>query len=152
MSEIRGLSFKISNKYNNHLYKIFSSINVLDYDWDVSQDEIYIGKDNVKNLFSKQYLNGEEFQNAITSKEYYMVSANIKAYLNGKAKSDIIYYEDFLNSSCQLIMLCHDSIHVEFYCKDKNIIESLKLSCEKNLYQKIELITSQNDCRTIMSV
>ncbi|MEG1798171.1 MAG: DUF2691 family protein, partial [Clostridium sp.] len=114
------------------------------------EDEIYL-KDG-KELFEEKQVTGKDFLNKITQIDYSIIFANIKAYPEKNISSEINNYEDYLNSRCELIILCYDVFYYEVYSKSENIIEVIKTNCIKNGFREVEYITKENDCRTIFTV
>jgi RHS repeat-associated protein len=78
--------------------------------------------------------------------------ANIKAYPDNNYSDNINCYDDFLNSNCELVILCSDGIYYEIYSKSEEMIRIIKSNCIKKGFDEIEYITDENDCRTIFSV
>ncbi len=149
---MRGISFEIDNNYDKQLCKILSNIDVCDYTWVISEDEIYVKDDLGKQFFSKKVIDGKEFLEIISKGDYYIIFANIKAFSNREITSKINDHKDFISSSCDFILLCSDSVFVEFYAKDISIIEKVKSACITHMYQNIKYITDENDNRTFFYV
>lgn len=150
-----GIKFKTKNEYGNYFYKIFSSTNLLDYIWNITEDSVLLCKDNelIDSIFNKENLLGKEFLDCIIQEQYYIIFANIKAFLaNDDNLQEINTYEDFIKSSCQFILLCFDTIYFEFYCKNERMLEQVKDACERHMFEDITCITSENITRTKMRI
>lgn len=147
---MRGISFKVDSSENYVLASILEGIEIKKLFWSISEEEIY--KIEGENLFEEKNIDGEKFLDKISENEYSVIFANIKAYPNTNTTDDINCYEDFLRSSCQLIILCSDIFYYEIYSKSKQMIEIIKSNCIRNAYHEIEYITDENDFRTIFSV
>ena len=139
-----GLDFKIGNEYNNYLYKIFSSIDLSKYLWEIVTDDIICNENKNEGLFSSRYIDGKNFMNEISKSNYYLIFANLKAFpINAKPKR-IENFNDFWESDCQMILLCVDSEFINFYCKDKVLLESVYRNCKKNGFKSIEFVTFED--------
>jgi hypothetical protein len=137
-----GLSFKVKNEYNNFLYKIFNSIDVQNYLWTiVSDDVIFPEKDYNDGLFASEMLNGKEFLSAIAKDTYYMIFIDLKAFPADSKQTEIQSFKDFIDSDCQMILLCVDSEFIEFYCKNRSILKTVYDNCLKYEFEEVEWIS-----------
>lgn len=144
--KIIGLNIKVKNEYNNYLYKLFSSIDLLNYKWYVITDDcLYSENGEIKQkIFNKDIVIGQDFFKYISLKDYYMIFLDLKAYpLSGKY-SEIRVFEDFLESECEIILLCIDSTFIEFYSKDKSILDKVYKNCGKFNLESVEYISVEN--------
>lgn len=138
-----GLTFKIENKYNNFLYKIFDSVDVLNYRWEIIHDEILYKEDEgiKQGLFASDVLTGQDFLNTIKKKSYYMIFVDLKAFAVDSAYVEINTFQDFLESDCQIILLCVDSEFIDFYCKEKSILDIVYNNCVKYGFRSVEYLS-----------
>jgi len=97
-------------------------------------------------------MKGQDLSETLKSRVYYIIFANFKAYLKGEIIKDVLTYEEFLNSQCQLVLLLVDSLYVTIYCKDEKILNDLYLNGVRKGYENVEYITDENDFRTSLSV
>lgn len=151
---IRGLHLTSFNQYNNYLFTIFSSVNCEDYQWFITEDEIYTKTANqLSPLFEKKELSGFNFLQLIKDNLYYLIFINIQAYKKENTAAPIFFknYQEFYNSDCNLILLCTDSIYFDIYCKNIDILENIAERC-RNHFLDVHFITEQNDSRTRLSV
>lgn len=136
-----GLDIRVKNEYSNYLYKIFSGINLLNYVWQIKTDDfLYSENGELKeNFFGTNILSGEEFIRCISRDSYYIIFADIKAYPIGDEKSiEIETFNDFLESNCELVLLCTDSTFIEFYCKDRDILDRVFNNCIDNDFVEVQ--------------
>lgn len=147
---MRGIEFKIPNLYGSFISDILNGISVEQYVWKISEDEAYLNME--KSLFLTEVLTGQDFKETICYPSYYIVFANLQAYPNGSDLNELNTYEDFLKSSCEIVILITDSIFVEIYAKDEKIINKIKYNAEQCDFKEIRYITDKNDCRTVFSV
>lgn len=127
-----GLEFKVKNGYNNFLYKIFNSINVQQYEWDIITDDIINSQSKVNDgIFTSSTVDGKSFLNAIMDKNYQMIFVDLKAFKSGSEHIEITNFKDFTESDCEIIFLCVDSIFIEFYAKDELILNTVYNNCIK---------------------
>lgn len=153
---IRGIRFRLKSQWADYLNKIFQNIDVKNYDWRISEDEI-ICSDGMKKspiVFTEKELDGDAFSLCLQKAPYYVIHANIRAYLpEDKNKNEIIHnYSDFKKSHCLFLLLCYDTTNAEFYCKDMNILEKVRLACKENKLRDIFYITDDNDNRDTFHV
>lgn len=151
---MRGVSFLIPNEYNNYLWKIFINLSLSNYTWYIEQEELlYFNEKEGKvcsNLFTSDILTGAEFEKCITKNDYYIHLANIQAYPKNTKKEDILTYEDFIKSKCEMILLCADSEYVDLYSKNKEFLKKVFEMSIQNGFKNIEYITDENDERTAL--
>ena len=141
-----GLQFKVKNEYNNFLLKILASVNVEQYDWDIITDDI-IDANNPKDndgIFNAATIDGQHFLHSILKESYYLIFVDLKSFPVGSKHAQIRVFEDFVNSECQIILLCVDSIFIELYCKDQQILETIYKNCLKYGFEDVEFISFEN--------
>lgn len=148
---MRGIRFYIRKEYGKYLWEILKPIDFLKYTWYVDQDEIlFFNKKEGKvfnNFFTRDIFTGEEFKKCITKDNYFICSVNIQAYPIDDPKDNILSYDDFKKSKCEILLLCVDSKYVELYSKNDIFIKRLFHMCMQNEYQNVEYITDENDDR-----
>lgn len=146
---MRGISFLVPNQYDSILSKILNGISLEDYVWIIDEDEIILPiNGDFKDLFETHILKGQEFRKIIATNSYLVLFANIQGYFSLENHKDLETYQDFLNSTCQIIILICDTVYVEIYAKDRKVIEKLKFSAEYYGFEEVEYITDDNDGRT----
>ncbi|TMV43302.1 DUF2691 family protein [Paenibacillus mesophilus] len=74
------------------------------------------------------------------------------AYPKDESIEDVLTYEEFLKSQCQLVLIVIDSSYLTVYCKDNKMIDDLYLNAIRKGFEKVEYITDENDFRTRLSV
>ncbi len=146
---IRGIQFKIPNKWGYMLKDILKNIDLADYDFEINDDnEIWV--ENNEQLFVEEIIDGEDFNKQISQNPYYIIFANIHIYKIGFKISKIKTYKEFLDSECEIIILIIDSINVCIYMKDKEKLDKIELNAKKNKFKNIEYITDENDNITML--
>lgn len=146
---MRGITFKIGNEYNNYLYQMFDNIDLSDFIWNICDDEILYKEKNNEidmSIFHNDIMNGKDFLICIKKEMYYIVYADIKAFKHKSQVTNILTYEDFLKSNCEIALFCTDTINVELYCKNKTLLEKIIENCK--LFHDFEIITIKNDDRS----
>lgn len=151
---MRGISFiaKRSVESDKLLYSILKGINFDTYIWKVVESEIYKTDEETAELFSREIYNGIDFENIIKFNEYQVIFANIQAYKRNTQIYELNNYEEFLASSCEIVVLIVDCRFVEIYSKSHITIEQIKSNVERLLFEDIEYITDDNDTRTRFSI
>ncbi len=134
------------------MFKIFSSVNVLNYEWEIITDDIFYPKDSKRNddFFSSNIVDGQSFLNSIMKDNYHMIFVDLKAFPINSCHRQIKYFKDFLESDCQIILLCIDSIFIEFYCKDKDILNTVYNNCKKFKFESVEYLTDEEASKRSM--
>lgn len=136
-----GMKFKIPNEYGNYLKQILDKIDSDNYTWKIEEAEVY--KVELTALFTMDKYSNYDFKKIISQDRYYTVFTNIKLY-EKEDKTIIRNYEDFLNSTCILILLVTDNIFVEIYSKSENILKIIYENALKNKFTDISYITKNN--------
>lgn len=150
---MRGISFEIPNKYGKQLFDILKEVDVSRWDWQIGGGEAYIIENGTlgKDLFGTiTNLTGKELIKLISVNEYYLIFADLKAYMNVESQLKIETYEDFLESDCHFVLLLVDSSYVTIYSKSKSTLQSLYNQAVAAKYKEIEYITDDNDERTTL--
>lgn len=138
-----GIKFKVPIGYHNHLSKIFYSIDVMNYDWDIITDDIFDPKraDNLSGIFCADTVDGKCFLDKISKDSYQLIFVDIKAYPVGSEHKEMQTYEEYMNSDCQIVLLCIDSAYIDFFCKDESILEVVYKNCLSNDYENIKVLS-----------
>ncbi len=136
-----GMKFKIPNEYGNYLKQILDKIDSDNYTWKIEEAEVY--KVELTDLFTMDKYSNYDFKKIISQDRYYTVFTNIKLY-EKEDKTIIRNYENFLNSTCILILLVTDNIFVEIYSKSENILKIIYENALKNKFTDISYITKNN--------
>jgi len=115
-------------------------VNLFDYSWEiVYEDFMYYEYDGLKSeFFGKDVLNSKEFTKCISRDNYYMIFADIKAYPINSEHVEIGTFKDFLESSCEMVILCTDTSYIEFYCKNREVLDKVFNNCIKYDFEKVE--------------
>jgi hypothetical protein len=134
------LDIRVKNEYSNYLYKILNGINLLNYVWEINTDDFLYSEngDLKENFFGSNVLSGEEFFKCISRDSYYMIFVDIKAYPVGNESIEFETFDDFLRSNCELVLLCTDSIFIEFYCKDRDILDKVYNNCITDEFEEVQ--------------
>ena len=140
------LDIKVKNEYSDYLNKLFNGIDLANYVWEIHADDfLYTENGAVKGkLFERDVLTGEEFYKCISRDSYYMIFADIKAYPLDEEHIEINTLEDFLESNCEMVLLCTDSTYIEFYCKSREILDRINNNCKSDNFLNVEF-KSLND-------
>lgn len=152
----RGIQLQIPNEWGNHLGSVLEPFNINHFDWYIGGEEAYqdTGGGNFDPMFQGEIygMKGQVLSDILKSGRYYIIFANFKAYPTGTNIGDVLTYEDFLKSQCQLALIVIDSSYVTVYCKDNNMIDDLYMNAIRKGFQKVEYISDENDFRTRLSV
>jgi len=138
-----GIKFKVPIGYHDHLCKIFDSIDVTNFDWDIITDDI-IDPDRTKNIsgiFCADTVDGRCLLSRITKKSYQLIFADLKAYPVGSEHKTINTFEDYISSDCQIVLLCIDSAYIDFFCKNASVLDTVHKNCLANDYENIEFLS-----------
>ncbi|WP_312019237.1 DUF2691 family protein, partial [Bacillus cereus] len=66
----------------------------------------------------------QELRQRLEGNPYYLIFAELKAFPGGMV-TEINTYEEYLESSCELVLLIADCLYVTLYCKDPVMLEPL---------------------------
>lgn len=152
---MRGISFKLKNEYNNYLFKIFDNTEVYKFYWNICDSEIIYKDENNQlhtSIFDKDIIDGHDFLKRIKLDSYYLVYADIKAFNSTTHITNIVTYDDFINSNCEIALFCVDTTYVELYCKNKEILNKIIVNCIRFGFSDLQILTHENDSRTQFSV
>jgi hypothetical protein len=140
-----GLDIRVRNEYNNYLFKLYSGINLLKYRWKINTYEFLYKEDGEikEDFFRTTILNGNEFINSISRNSYYMIFADIKAYSADGEIIEIKTLEEFMESNCDMILICTDSEFIEFYCKDEEMLNKVHNNCIQNNFKEVTYISEE---------
>lgn len=149
-----GIKFKILNEYGNYLKQILNNIDSASYIWKIAEDEVYVSDNNINNGFlfpqEKEILTNIEFMNIISQESYYAVFVNIKLY-EKEDEVSINNYEDFLKSTCILVLFITDNEFVDIYSKDENLLKVIYENALENEFSDIKYITENGSKRRTFS-
>lgn len=143
-----GIRFLIKNEYDNVLGKVLHDIDCTEYKWEVVNEEV-LGENGKRFLIKSDYSN-EKFKKNI-SKEHYPIFLNLQMFYRNSNKERIENYNQFLKSSCQLIIFIVDTVFIEIYVKDQEILEKIASNVEHNQFNNIELIKENSNAYKLFS-
>ena len=136
-----GIHFEIPNEWNNYLNLILGNINTENYNWLISDEEIYL--EGLVDLFRKSIYDNISFKKTISGNKHYLIVGNVAAFKSLNCK-DIYNYEDFQNSDCEILMIIVDSCSIDIYVKDKKILEQIKNNAINNKFRNVEYIKEES--------
>jgi hypothetical protein len=133
---------------NSIVSSLLSNVNVEDYYWTILESEVYKKADPVE--CDGRYT-GKEFKKALKDLDAcYIVRINIQA--SKKVIDAVEYYDEYINGECELVILIHDVIYNEVYCKLAKECDLIKKNCLQLDYDEFEVINDDSDCRTVFRV
>lgn len=132
-----GIKFLIKNEYDIILNKIFHGIDCSNFRWKIEDEEV-LGE-HVEFFFDKTDYSNNEFQNMI-QKKHYPIFLNLQMYYKNSDVNEINNYDQFLISSCQLIIFIVDNVFVEIYAKNQTILERILKNAVDFDFSNIEYI------------
>lgn len=144
---IIGVRFNIPNQYGKIISDIFDDVYIKQYNWKVFDSEVICQNDHNEDLFQSKIYNSNQFLRLISETEYYVVFLGLCAFPDGKVITNINNYKDFVGSDCEICMFITDCIFVDIYANSFEIIEKIKSNAEKNGFERITLITEEDDRR-----
>ena len=102
-------------------------------------------------LLDRFAYDGSEFYERI-KQEHFVIFPKLQAYFPHDEHDEILSYDDFQKSKCQLLLLIHDCCYVDIYIKDQSMIEELYQYVVNSGCQNVRYINDDNDTRTKMNV
>lgn len=149
---MRGLSFKISNPRGLPLLEIFKCFNVKNYYWYVVGSQNDAWDSYMERVLLDHFAyDGFSFYETI-SQEHFVIFLKLQAYFPNDEYDEILSYDDFQKSECQLLLLIHDCCYVDIYMKDQAMLEEMYQYVVSRGCQNVRYINDDNDTRTKMSV
>jgi len=148
INKMIGIEFK-QHEVNKFLKCLFKNIDLSKYSFLFLEDELY---DNENPDFREFGINDypDDFDEFL-ERNYYIIFLAMQVYLKGSNIGVINNYEDFLKSTCQLIVLIVDAECFEVYFKDLDLQNQIIKNIESlNIDYKIK--TVDNDTRYSMHI
>ncbi len=85
--------------------------------------------------------------------KFYTIEAIVlHLYPAGVIPEEIDFYQDFVQSNCELILLIWDVAYVDIYCKNEEWLRTLLSNAEQSPNAHISMKTVDTDDRTSMHV
>ncbi|APA04042.1 MULTISPECIES: DUF2691 family protein [Bacillus] len=151
----RGITFNIPNQFGRFAADILQPFPISPYTWFIGDGEAYIEfkEDTDTDLFpqNQRIIQGQELRQRLEGNPYYMIFAELKAFPGGMV-TEINTYEEYLESSCELVLLIADCSYVTLYCKDPVMLEALYQQAVQCGFHRVDYVTDENDARTGLSV
>lgn len=142
---IRGVEFLVPQTDPDILHQVLGCIDVKSYDWEVSEK----GIDTWGYFYDKLRYSGEEFAEKI-KEPHCIIASKLLAYPIGETDNDPMYYEDFLRSKCQLVLIMYDRQYTELYCKDEEVSRLFFYNAVRRGFDEVIYKTDENDGRTAL--
>ena len=142
---IRGVSFKVPQGRNDLLQEILDGIDIQTFCWYnvEGQNEVWSNPEENEALFRKKRYDGAEFSRVILQ-PHFVLFLKLEAYPPGENCPDIHTYEEYLKSSCLLLMLIYDCEYVEIFSKDTVITKTLFDNAGRKGFSEKSVMTEQN--------
>lgn len=149
---IRGVRLTLQNESDALIADVLAPMDISKYYWLLDNIEIHSQsmEDNQWDFEMPVVINGEEFAEKIQKGPYYAIFGELFAFPTYTEPITIEYYETFLESNAELVLLIVDSIYYDIYCKNFDLIESLYKNA-KQLGFEVEYI-DKDDSRTKLKV
>ena len=149
---IRGVSFRVPQGRNDILQEILDGVNVQTLFWYnvESQNEVW-SVPHYEEFFKKEYYAGQDFYEQLKL-PHLVIFLKLQAYSKEEPYADIHTYDEFIKSSCLLLVLIYDCESVEIFSKDERITRSLFDNARRKGFSEAALITDENDGRTKMDI
>lgn len=130
-----GVNVEAPNKHGRILWDIFKDIDFDRYYFKVEDSEIILDDEERSDLFRNKYITGIEFINSIKNNCYYLIFSKISATREHDYDFEVDSYEDFSISKYKILVLIYDTVYIEVYCKDKNLLNKIINNTEEKGYQ-----------------
>ncbi len=135
-----GIKFEIDNDYNSFLSKILLGINTKSYKWYMPLVEVI---DQDENFFSKSFYEDNYFRKKIRER-YYIIHLICHGFMDANV-TEINNYDDYINSSCNIVISIIDSTIVNIYSKDAKLLKRIEKNAKENKFTNIKYIYKDND-------
>lgn len=143
-----GIELNKENNYDRFINDLLNGIKFNEYKINILENEVM--SEDIQNRFLNKY----EILDMIKGKDkskYYILFINLQIFSGEEKNTEIRTYKDFLDSSCEFILLINDGSFVEMYFKN-NKIKNIILNNLKDMNIDYIVKTKENDNRYIMSV
>lgn len=157
----RGISFIGPNEWGHIVRDVFDGIDVEPFQWRIRESQIIKHGDYIDQVrhfcgdkrFSDDWYSGKDFKAQFSAPpEHYVSFFDCLAFKTRESFSQIKTYADFVDSSCEIILLIADGRYIEVYMKNKKILGQVMKNAIEKCYGDVEYITDKNDDRTEMRV
>lgn len=150
---MRGVSFTISSPKGRPLQQILKCINIKKYRWYVIGSQNDTWDSSMEHLlFHCDAYEGNDFYEII-NQDHFVIFLKLQAYNPEGSYDEILSYQDFEKSDCQLLLLIHDCRNIDMYLKNQTLIEKVyEYVAGNNSFQNIRYVCDDNDTRTKMCV
>lgn len=143
-----GIELELKNDYGRFINKLLKNIKLSDYKINILEDEV------ISEKIQNRYLNTNEILDMLKDKDkskYNILFINLQLFPIDAEITEIKIYKDFLDSSCEFILLINDGSFVETYFKN-NKIKNIILNNLKDMNIDYTIKTKETDKRYILSV
>lgn len=118
---MKGIEFKIPNKYGMFLKDILQGIEDNSSKWIVNEEEVF--QKAAEPLFTKEEYSEKEFKTLISASNYYLIFLHLSRILSDGTKD--------------LHLTIIDNVFVEVYSNKQHLLEKIKINCEKNGFKDL---------------
>lgn len=146
---MEGILFYIRNEFGKQLYEIFEGIVDPSWYWSVAPEEAYFA-DPVSGLGAPFFgetdaiMDGSTFMNHISSEDYLLIFADIKAFPSLESVVEITDEKEFMESTCKLGLIVSDSAQVIVYSRDKQLLLNIVDRAKSVGYEGIKFMEREN--------
>jgi len=134
---IRGVRFRIPNKWASFLQLIFDEISVENYFWLLRDDDVHSNPHESEWLFNQKYYDGLEFERIIAHEKYYILALGLIAFPS-ESGEDVYDYASFMKSTAEFFVLIFDNIYVNIFAKNEETLKLFEKSANKHEFEDIE--------------
>lgn len=141
-----GICFEITNGYGRYLSDLLEPLEVHNFKWLLSRDEIHLLEDGeFTNEFlfktEERIISGDILYSRAKDNIYYMVFATLKAFNKDGVVEDITNYQEFLQSDCQMALCVYDCSGVIFCSKDQQLLSKMYNYALNMKYESVKYIS-----------
>lgn len=143
---LRGIRFEVPNDWGTILLRIFQGVDLSAATLYVSETEAYQNNKGDP-LFDRGEYAFSEFLERLQIHSY-VYFLTVRAFPKAQKYVEVRNYEEFLGSSCLFVMLVCDTVFVDVYAKDRELIKTIWKNAEESGFDKIAFLTGENDIYT----
>lgn len=134
------------------MLKIFPNSIAKKYDWYVIDGQNDAWDSCMEHLlFDRAVYDGSAFYETV-QQEHFVIFLKLQAYFPNEPFVEILSYDDFRKSKCQLLLLINDCTQAELYIKDNTVIENTYQQLLRNGFCNVRYLDDSNDRRVKMRV
>lgn len=142
-----GVYFEIPQDYDLKIETILKFINIEDYRWHISTNDVMVRNDDWKHTFlvDEEFVAGLKLKKELLEKDYCPIFLDLRAYSNELKieeirNTPITNLQEFIQSKCVLMFVIIDCYEIGIFVKNNSLLRTLHQNSLSLGYKKFRLI------------